>query len=121
MPLEKHLWMLDMQPDGTFKVISCVNKLELQCDKDNGLLLSSSNSDGYKLWRREGNYIISEKSHGYIGIDDHDDTLLSIHSKVTGDVWRWKHTCAIQNVVSYFWCLQADKFIDVFLCNLFCS
>ena len=85
---DKHIWILDTQPDGSFKMISCVDKQLLQFDEGNGLSLSSS-SDGYQFWRREGNFIISGKKNWYIGMDYNDEMLLSIHckDKCTGDMW----------------------------------
>ena len=102
MVLEKHLWLLDVQPDGTFKMVSSLNRKVLIWSKNSFMHSNTSISDGCQLWRREGNFIKSSDNSGYIGIDDHNDMQLSIHCKSTDENWRPKHECAITKVVSYY-------------------
>ena len=93
------LWQLHTQPDGTFKMES-FNKMVLQCDRDNKLVLDTSSSDEYKFWKREGNFIISARSHDYLGVDRNVISLHSNHCDGTDDAQKYMDECAMQKVVS---------------------
>ena len=98
---ENLLWQLHTQPDGTF-TMETYNQILLQCDKENKLVFIS---DGYKFWRREGNFIVSERSHDYLGADHHGDICVSLHSNHcdgTDDAQKYKCECAVEKVVRYF-------------------
>lgn len=110
---ENLLWWIHTQPDGMFTVetfykmvLPCdrltLNKLLLQCDKDNKLVLDTSTSDGYKFWKREGNAIKSARSHYYLGVDyQHSDiSLHSNHCDGTDDAQKYMDECAMEKVVS---------------------
>ena len=100
-PNDGHLWILDTQPDGTFKMESGgVNRMMLQCER-NRVSLGTSKSDSYPFWRREGNFIVSDRSHSYLGVDQHDHILLSTHCDHTDDdKLRVQCQCAIEKIVS---------------------
>ena len=100
-PKDRHLWLLDTQPDGTFRMVSVANKMALLCDKEKRLFLDTSKSDSNQFWRREGNFIVSDKSHGYLGVDDDgDDRLPSICFVASDEKRKYKHQCEIKKVVS---------------------
>ena len=101
-PKERHLWLLDTQPDGTFTMVSGANKMVLQFDTENRLFLGTSNSDSNQFWRREGNFIVSDRSHGYLGVDDNDDRLPSIHCDASDEKHKYKHQCEFRKLVSCF-------------------
>ena len=107
---ENLLWWIHTQPDGTFKLETfnkmllprdrlTLNKLILQCDKDNKLVLDTSTSDGYKFWRSEGNSIISARSHDYLGVD-YQHSVISLHSNGSDDAQKYMYECAMEKVVS---------------------
>ena len=109
---ENLLWWIHTQPDGNFKLETfnkmllprdkqTLNKLILQCDKDNKL--DTSTSDGYKFWRSEGNSIISARSHDHLGVDYQHSviSLLSNHCDGRDDAQKYMDECAMQKVVSY--------------------
>ena len=99
-PKERYLWLLDTQPDGIFKMVSGAYKMVLQCDKDNRLFLDTSKSDSNQFWRKEGNFIVSDRSHGYLGVDDGDNKLLSVHCDASDENAKSKLQCEIKKVVS---------------------
>ena len=68
IPFERNLWILDMQPDGTFSMTSCIKNNKFLSNKCNTLACGHFSSDDCQLWRQEGNFIKSEKSHGYLSI-----------------------------------------------------
>ena len=108
---ENLLWWIHTQPDGNFKLETfnkmllprdkqTLNKLILQCDKDNKLVLDTSASDGYKFWRSEGNSIISARSHDYLGVD-YQHSVISLHSNHcddTDDALKYMDECAMEKV-----------------------
>ena len=84
-------------------MVSGINRMVLQCTRGSRLCLAMSESNGYQFWRRERNFIVSEKSHGYLGVDNYDNTLLSIYFD-GADGCKNPCTCAIEKVVSYIVC-----------------
>ena len=104
---ENHLYLLNPQPDGSFK-IAAVNGMVLQCHKDNRLFSQEDTSecDGYQFWRRERNFIVSKKSHGCLGADCHNDTLLSVHYDGADDAQKYIDECAVEKVVRFFPCIN---------------
>eukprot|EP00731_Ephydatia_muelleri_P010383 Em0005g969a len=66
MPFDRHLWMLDMQLDGTFTMASCANDKKFLSNKGNTLVCCNLTSDDCHLWRQEGNVIKSESTHGHL-------------------------------------------------------
>ena len=125
MPFGRHMWILDMQPDGTFTMVSSVNNKWLLSNKDNTLVCSHASSDDSQLWRREGNFIKSEKTQGYLGYDsnqtfpvgvmsnksvsrpDHEYATLKGHPSLAISCnaiggKQHKYECATNKVVSYF-------------------
>lgn len=68
MPFDRDLWLLDMQPNGTFTIKSCSNNEKSLSNNDNTLVCGDFSWDDCQLWRRESKFIKSEKTHGYLGI-----------------------------------------------------
>ena len=100
---DNHLWRLHTQPDGTFKMGTFNNKMVLQCDKENKLVLDTFKIDGHIFWRSEGNFIVSEKSNCYLGVDYHTGHDISLHPHhCNDDAHKHKDKCALEKVVSLF-------------------
>ena len=68
MPFDRHIWILNMQLNGTFTLALFSNNKQLLSNTDNTLVCNIDNGGDFQLWRREGRSIKSEKADGYLGI-----------------------------------------------------